>query len=512
MIQSMRKISAAALLCSLLLSPTSQAAPATADFPKEAIEARINTIVKNWKVPGAAVAIVRGDEIILASGFGELEIGSKRPVNSESLFAIGSASKAFTAAAMAILVDEGKVAWDDRVTDHLPWFQMYDPYVTREIRIYDLLAHDSGLSRGDRVWYGTALSREEIVRRARYLEPAHSFRSTFEYNNTMFIAAGLVIEAVSGQSWDEFVTERILKPLGMNASNTSVTALQGKPNVSTPHMNSADKATPAPWRNIDNAGPAGSINSNVVDMAQWVRLMLGNGEYQGKRLISEASMQEMTDSQMKMPKKGFWGVLFPDSSLIAYGLGWFLSEHQGHLMVSHGGNIDGNAAYVSFIPDADIGIVVLSNLNGANGFIAAVTYEIYDQLLGAEFKDWSQQLQQVMAGLEGQQKEAVKAANDARVANTRTTLALDQYAGNYTNEMYPDVVVENTAKGLQLTYAGAFKAKLEHWNYDTFVARWEDTGSYEGPPSLVRFALGTDGKVYKVHVDLEGFIPFEKAK
>jgi CubicO group peptidase (beta-lactamase class C family) len=507
---------AAATLCGLLISLSTPIAAATAttfDADSQAkIEARINLMLKEWKVPGAAVAIVKDDEIILAEGFGELEIGTRRPVDSESLFAIGSASKAFTAAAMAMLVDEGKVAWNDRVIDHLPWFQMYDPYVTREIRICDLLAHDSGLSRGDRVWYGTGLSREEIVRRARYLEPAHSFRSTFEYNNTMFIAAGLVIEAISGQSWDEFVTERILKPLDMNASNTTITALQGKPNVITPHMNPGGKATPAPWRNIDNAGPAGSINSNVVDMAQWVRLMLGNGEYEGKRLISEANVQEMTSSQMKMTKSGGWAVLFADSSLIAYGLGWFLAEHQGHLMVNHGGNIDGNAAFVSFIPDADVGIVVLSNLNQANGFITAVTYEIYDVLLGAEFKDWNQQLQKAMAELEGQGKEAIRKANDARVANTRTTLPLDQYAGNYTNQMYPDVVVESTDKGLQLTYAGAFKAWLEHWNYDTFVARWEDVGSYDGPPSLVRFAFGTDGKVYKVHVDLEGSIPFEREK
>jgi CubicO group peptidase (beta-lactamase class C family) len=510
MIQIPYRFAAVAALCGVLLFATSQAMAATTDFPKEAIEARIKLMLKEWKVPGAAVAIVRDDQVILASGYGELETGTGRPVNEESLFAIGSASKAFTAAALAILVDEGKVAWDDRVTDHLPWFQMYDPYVTREIRIYDLLAHDSGLSRGDRVWYGTGLSREEIVRRARYLEPAHSFRSTFEYNNTMFIAAGLVIEAVSGQSWDAFVTERILQPLGMGSSNTTVTALEGKPNVSTPHMNPGGKATPAPWRNIDNAGPAGSINSNVVDMAQWVRLMLGKGEFEGKRVISEANVLEMTGSQMKMTKKGVWGVLFPDSALIAYGLGWFLAEHQGYLMVNHGGNIDGNAAFVSFLPEANMGVVVLSNLNQANGFITAVTYEIYDVLLGAEFKDWNQQLQQVMAGLEKQQKEAIKAALDARVPDTSTTLPLEQYAGTYTNQMYPDVVIEHTPEGLLLDYAGVFKARLEHWNYDTFVARWDQADALEGPQNLVRFAMGTDGKVYKVHVDLEGSIAFER--
>jgi CubicO group peptidase (beta-lactamase class C family) len=411
-----------------------------------------------------------------------------------------------------MLIDEGKLAWDDRVIDHLPWFQMYDPYVTREIRIRDLLAHNSGLSRGDRVWYGTDLSREEVVRRARYLVPAHSFRSTFEYNNTMFIAAGLVIEAVSGMSWDEFVTERIFMPLGMNASNTSVSALQGKPNVSTPHMSSAGVPKPVPWRNIDNAGPAGSINSNVDDMVQWVKLMLGRGEFQGKRLISEASMQQLTGSQMKMTKEGFWDALFPDSSLIAYGLGWFLAEHQGRLMVNHGGNIDGNSAYITFMPEEGLGIVILSNMEQAYGFIAGLNYEIYDLLLAAEPKDWSQQFKQVMAALESQQQAAAQAAIAARVPDTSPTLPLDQYSGRYTHSMYPDVVVKNTPEGLQLTFAGAFTAQLEHWNYDTFVATWNTPVPSEGPPSLVRFAFGTDGQVYKVHVDLEGSIAFSREK
>lgn len=503
---------ATALLIGSLVSTPVLAQSADSETSLAGLEQRINSMLQDWNIPGSAVAIVRGDEVIFSQGFGVLEAGSDRPVTTASLFAIGSASKSFTAAAMAMLVDEGKLSWDDRVTDHLPWFQMYDPYVTREIRLRDLLAHNSGLSRGDRVWYGTGLSREEVVRRARFLPPTHSFRSTFEYNNTMFIAAGLVIEAVSGQSWDEFVNTRILQPLGMDDSNTSVTALQGKADVSSPHMDYDGVAKPVPWRNIDNAGPAGSINSNVDDMTAWVRLMLAQGQVDGQPLISAENVQAMVSSQMRMSKDGIWGVLFSDSSLIAYGLGWFLIEHQGRLMANHGGNIDGNTAFVSFMPEENLGVVILSNMNRANGFIAALNYEIYDRLLGADQKDWNQQFLQVMAGLKSQQQAAAKAAIDARVPDTAPTLALDQYSGRYSNLLYPGVVVEHTAQGLQLIFADTFKATLEHWNYDTFVATWNTPDPVEGPPSLVRFALGTDGKVYKVHVDLEGFVAFDREK
>jgi CubicO group peptidase (beta-lactamase class C family) len=506
------RLAAMALLINGFVATTTFAQPADSAAALSGLDQRISRMMQDWNVPGAAVAIVSTDEVLLAEGFGVLEVGSNRKVDSQSLFAIGSASKSFTAAALAILVDEGKLSWDDRVTDHLPWFQMYDPYVTREIRIRDLLAHNSGLSRGDRIWYGTDLSREEVVRRARFMPPAHSFRATFEYNNTMFIAAGLVIEEITGQSWDDFITARIFQPLGMDASNTSVKALADQPNVSTPHMDFDGVAKAVPWRDIDNAGPAGSINSSVDDMVHYAQLMLNQGKLGDEQLLSPAAMQQLLGSQMKMTKDGFWGVLFADSAIIAYGLGWFLAEHQGYLMPNHGGNIDGNTAFVSFMPEKNIGVVILSNMNRANGFIAALNYEIYDRLLGAPQKDWNQQFLQVMERLRKQQQEAAQKVVDARVAGTSPSLALDEYSGRYTSELYPDVVVENTADGLVLTYAGNFRATLAHWNYDTFKATWNTPDPVEGPPSLVRFAMGTDAKVYKVHVDIEGSVPFKKAK
>jgi CubicO group peptidase (beta-lactamase class C family) len=481
-----------------------------AEAPLAGLDQRIEALMADWNVPGVALAIVKDDTVIHSAGYGVRETGTEHATNDETIFAIGSSSKAFTAAALAILVDEGKVSWDDPVTDHLPWFKLYDPYVSREMRIRDLLAHNSGLSRGDRVWYGTGISREEIVRRARYLQPTKSFRATFQYNNTMFIAAGLVIEAISGQNWDEFVTQRILQPLGMNTSNTTIRDLQNQTNVASPHMDFQGIARTVPWRNIDNAGPAGSINSNVREMINWVRLQLGNGEFDGKRIISEQNILEMQSAQMHMSKEGLWGLLFADSSLLSYGLGWFLAEHQGRLMVNHGGNIDGNTAFVSFMPEENLGLVLLTNLNGANGFIISLNYEIYDRLLGTTGKDWSADLLQVLSDFKAKAKEAAQKIVDARVTGTSASHPLDAYSGNYDNEMYPGVAVENRDGTLVVTFADAFEATLEHWHFDTFKATWNLPDTGDGPPNLVRFELGVDGQPAVIHLDIEGEVPFNR--
>ncbi len=494
------------LLVSLAITATSWAR----ETPLEGLDAKIESMMADWNVPGASVAIVRDDGVILSRGYGVREAGKRQGTDNETQYAIGSSSKAFTAAALAILVDEGKVAWDDPVIDHLPWFRLYDPYATREMRVRDLLAHNSGLTRGDRIWYGTDLSREEIVRRARLMPPTFSLRSTFRYNNTMFIAAGLVIEAVSGQTWDEFVTDRLLEPLGMSTSSTSVTALEDQSNVATPHMDIQGIAKAIPWRNIDNAGPAGSINSNVKEMINWVRLHLGNGEFEGERIVSEAGIREMQTSQMIMRKEGFFGLLFSESNLLNYGMGWFLADFRGHLLVSHGGNIDGNSAFVSFIPEENIGLVILTNMNGANGFISALNFEIYDRFLGYDDKDWNGDLLKVFEEAKAEGEKATQKMIDARVQGTSPALPLESYVGNYDHEMYPGVVVALRNGALVVTFADAFEAELEHWNYNTFKANWDSPGAGEGPPNLVRFDLGNDGTAAIINVDIEGEVPFKR--
>ena len=494
------------MLTALLVSSPTLARDANLD----GLDDRIEQMMVDWKVPGMGLVVIKDDKVLLSKGYGVLETGQQRRVDQETFFAIGSSSKAFTAAGLAILVDEGKISWDDPVTDYLPWFQLHDPYATREMRVRDLVAHNSGLSRGDRVWYGTELTREEIVRRARYLPPNESFRATFQYNNTMWIAAGLVIKAVSGMTWDEFTEARILEPLGMEESNTSIKDLEDMNNVATPHMEIGDLARPVDWRDIDNAGPAGSINSNVMEMAQWVRLNLNKGEMNGEQIISAENIAEMQQAQMFMRKEGLWGLIFKDSALLSYGMGWFLSEHQGELMVTHGGNIDGNSAFVSFMPEQNMGLVILTNLNGANAYIAALNYEIYDRLLGLEPKDYSGEYLQIVEQFEAQAEEKAQQLRDSRVAGTTLSLPIEGYTGSYEHEMYPGIDVTIRDGVLVATYAGAFEARLSHWHHDTFQAHWDTPDAAEGPPNLMRFTLGSDGQVDTVFAEIEGVVAFSR--
>ena len=268
-----RSVAVALLLLGLL--PPSRAR--AEDAPLQGIDDSIAGAMKVWEVPGLAVAVVKDDALVLVKGYGVRRLGESDEVDKDTLFAAGSTSKAFTAACLAMLVDEGKIQWDDPVIKRLPSFQLYDAYATHEITIRDLLCHRSGLDRHEAVWYGSPASRDEVLRRLRHVKPDWSFRSKFGYQNIMFLAAGQVIPAVTGKSWDDFVKERVFKPLGMTNSNTSVNALPKGGDVASPHHKVKDKVQPIPWRNIDNIGPAGSINSSAADMAQWVRLQLNEG-------------------------------------------------------------------------------------------------------------------------------------------------------------------------------------------------------------------------------------------
>ena len=241
----------------------------------EGLDAAVEQALQDWQMPGLALAIVKDDAVVLSKGYGVRELGQSVPVDERTVFAIGSVTKAFTAAALGMLVDEGKIGWDDPVTAHLPDFQLYDPYVTREITLRDLLTHRSGLPRGDLIWIGSDFDRAEILRRVRYLPPRWSFRSHYGYQNILYLAAGQVVAAATGRSWDAFIRERIFAPLGMIDSSTSVTALADAGNVAAPHADVDGQIGPVPYRNIDCIAPAGAINANVVEMTQWIRTAAG---------------------------------------------------------------------------------------------------------------------------------------------------------------------------------------------------------------------------------------------
>jgi CubicO group peptidase (beta-lactamase class C family) len=471
------------------------AAPARAeDGPFKGLDEYVAKTMKDWNVPGLAIAVIKDDSVVFAKGYGVRKLGDDTPVDEKTLFAVGSTSKAFTAAALAMLVDEGKIKWDDKVTQHLPKFQMYDSYVSREMTVRDLLCHRSGLGRTETIWYGSNASRDEIIRRLRYIKPDTSFRSKFGYQNMMYLTAGQIIPAVTGKSWDDFVKERIFKPLGMTTSNTSVTAFREADNVATPHHKIEDKMRPIKYRNIDNIGPAGSINSNVVEMAQWLRLQLNEGtrEKGKERLISSGAVQEMHTPQTVIRLEGAMAKINPETHLAAYGLGWMIEDYRGKKLLEHAGGIDGMTAQVAMIPEEKLGVVVLANSDG-NLLPHALANRILDGfLLKTPPRDWSADLLNIMKGVEAIAKAQAKKEEKDRVKDTKPSLALDKYAGKYNDDKYGTVKVVKEKDKLVLHFGPAFVGDLEHWHYDTFRATWRDPIF---PKVLVTFTLNGQGKV-----------------
>jgi CubicO group peptidase (beta-lactamase class C family) len=348
------------------------------------------------------------------------------------------------------------------------------------------------------------LDRDEILRRVRYQKPAHSFRSTFTYNNIMLLAAGQIIPAVTGKSWDDYIKERIFTPLGMTASNTSVTAFKGLDNVATPHARLGDNVQAIPWRNVDNIAPAGSINSHVLDLAQWVRMHLGEGAYENKKVVSSGAVKEMHKPQMIIPYNPQALGTTLDAHFTSYGFGWFLHDYHGRKVVQHGGGIDGMTALVAMMPEEKIGVAVLSNLQG-HQLPWALMYRVFDAYLGLPPQDRSAQLLAARNTAQGRAKAAAKKVEDARAKGTQPSLPLEQYAGSYKDEMYGEATVTQEGGKLVIRYSPAFTGELEHWHYDTFRVKWPNPTVTQ---SFVTFTLNAQGKVEEVKV--QGMADFKR--
>ncbi len=486
---------AAALASTVALQ--AQARVRTGAPPAARLDAYTTQALAVWGLPGAAVAVVHNDSLVFAKGYGVRELGKTEPVTPSSVFAIGSTSKAFTAASIAILVGEGKLKWDDPVAKHLPEFQLYDPYVTRELTVRDLLTHRSGLARGDRLWANSGFTRDEVLHRVRFLKPSWSFRSTYGYQNIMFLAAGAVVERAGGKSWDDFVRERIFAPLGMANSVTSVTRLSSLADVATPHERIDDAYRPVAWLNIDNIGPAGSINSSVTDMARWIRLNLSRGLYEGQRLLDSVAVKEMHTANITIRPSAQDERMYPMSNLSAYGLGWSLRDYYGRKMVSHGGAIRGMRAQVTLIPEAKLGVVVLTN-SPQSSFPTAIANAAVDLYLGNPERDWSALM--LAAVKEGDARTVAdrKKRESERVTGTSPSLAVARYAGVYVDSMYGEVSVTQGSDRLQLQFGPHYASELAHWHFDTFesVPRDAVLGRF-----FVRFVVDASGKPSALDVD-----------
>ncbi len=441
--------------------------------PLAGVDRYIESSMRAWKVPGLAVAVVHQGRVILARGYGVRRVGSADPVTDETLFAIGSATKTFTTTAIGMLAEQGKLGLDEPVIRYRPDFRLADPVATREVTLRDLLSHRTGVAGGDFLWATGEFGRDEIVRRAATIAPAWPFRSHFDYSNVMFIAAGQVAATVAAQSWDDLVKTRILDPLGMHATVTSVRSLPPGGNVATPHDPTDGEPRPVAWRNMDNTAAAGGINSSVRDMARWLQFQLAFGAVDGRQLVGRSFLEGMRKPETLIQREGSWAMMSPEGHFMAYGLGWIMSDYRGRQLLQHGGGIDGMSAMVGLLPEADVGIVVLSNLNG-NQLPLAVMMRVFDAYLDAPARDWSDEYLRLT-----QTAEAAGRAEDQQrarqlVAGTKPTLPLAGYAGTYREPTYGDLVVTIENGILRARFGPEFTGRLEHLQFDTFRAVWDN--------------------------------------
>ncbi len=465
------------------------------------IDAYAEKTRQDWNVPGIAIAIVKDDKVVFAKGYGVRELGKSDKVDENTLFAIASNSKAFTTASLAILIDEKKLSWDDKVVKYLPEFQLYNPYVTSELTIRDLVSHRSGLDTfsGDLLWYETTYSADEILRRVRYLKPKSSFRSQFGYQNLMFIAAGKVIERVSGKTWSQFVSERILTPLGMSRTTTSVKNL--KDNYSMPHNESGGKLRVLHSGNVDGASAAAGLNSSVSDVAKWLRLQLGKGKFEGNQIFSEVQAWQMHQPAVLLPISKAASEFNPTRHFNAYGLGWSLWDYHGRKVVSHGGGLDGMISQTAMMPEENLGLVVLTN--SETGVNTIMQNKIFDTILGVPKRDWSAEIAERTKRGKIAEAEEAKKIEASRVANTKTSLAMKEYAGNYVDQLYGDATVaeENGKLVLRFVQSPNFVADLDHWHYDTFQIKWRPSVAYNFPRGFVTFTIDKMGKTDEMKID-----------
>lgn len=452
--------------------------------------------LKEFDVPGMAVGVIQDGTVRLAKGYGIRKLGDSAPVSAKTLFAIASNTKAFTAAALAILVDEKKIEWDQRVVDVLPWFQMSDPYVSREMRIRDLLVHRSGLGlgAGDLMLFPEAtLTAREIMQRLRYVPLQSSFRSKYTYDNILYIVAGAVIEQASGQPWDRFIRERIFQPLGMTRSLTSVNEVPLGDDLAWPHVLAKGKLKQIEHTKLDPAAPAGAIQSSVEDMLKWVSLQLNQGQYSPGRLFSAEQSLEMWTPHIFIPIPA----TFPKElaavapTLQAYALGWVTRDYRGERVVFHTGGLGGMVTRVTLVPGKRLGILVFTNQEEASAF-QAVTLTILDHYLGTRVAyDWVDAYSSVRKRTVSEAEKKVAEATAQRNPDSKPSLPLARYAGRYRDPWYGDVWVEEKAGKLWMRFThSALTGPLEHFQYDTFIARWSER-LYDAD-AYVSFSLNPD--------------------
>lgn len=487
----MKKIIFIAFVSIVCISTKAQMSPAS-------IDSLVNATLTTFDVPGIAVGIIKDGNLIFAKGYGVRSLSSKLPVDENTLFGIASNSKAFTSAALAMLADEGKIKWDDKVTDYIPGFMMYDPYVTREFTIRDLLTHRSGLGlgAGDLMFWpeGGDISRDEMIHNLRYLKPVSSFRSKYDYDNNMYMVAGQIIEKVSGTTWEEFIEQRIMKPLGFTTSKASYNRVGAGANMIEPHAPADGKVVQIPhdWNPTVNA--AGGILSNINDLSKWLIMQMNDGEYgSGKRLFSKKNHDEMWQMQTIIPVRnpGPYNTHFS-----GYALGWGVSDVKGYKQVTHTGGLAGTVTQITLLPELKLGIIVLTNQQQGAAF-STITNTIKDSYLGYGNRNWLAQYKTryIAANKEADSiKNAVDADVAAQLKNNKTKLADSLITGTYKDQWFGNIEISKANDGLWFaaTRSPKLNGKMFAYKANTYIVKWTDRSL--DADAYVTFALDKDGR------------------
>lgn len=484
-------------LALLFAAPLGAQAQAARD-PARELDAYVTRAVKDWNVAGFAIAVVHNGRLVFAKGYGLREVGKPEPVDTQTIFAVASTTKAMTAAALGMLVDEGKVRWDDPVIKHLPGFQMVDPYATREVTVRDLLTHRAGLPNADYLWTAGDNSRDEVVRRVRFLPPSYSLRGGYAYHNVMYTVAGEVVEAASGMSWDDFVRTRIFEPLGMARSVTTLAAAETRDNRAAPHWPAGDTLRVISNSLADGIGPAGSVWSSVADMSRWVKFLLDTGRVNGRALMRPQTWAELFRPQHILPGGGQGSpiVRLTRPHFRTYGLGWFQQDYQGRQVDFHTGSLNGMIAMNGLIREAGLGVYMLGNTDHAE-LRHALMFKVFDLYLGLPARDWSAELLAVYRADEARADSMSRRNAPQRIEGTRPSLPIEQYAGTYTDSLYGSVTVSVEEGALRLRRSAAQAGTLEHWQFDAFRVRWDDW--WRGR-STIQFLLAPNGTIDRLEI------------
>ena len=506
MFRLMHPIARTTLILIVALALTSSIA--VAQQQQESVEARLNgfdaymeQVMKDWNAPGIGIGIVMGDKLVFAKGYGFRDYGKKLPYTTTTTQPIASNTKLFTAVAVGLLVEEGKLRWDEPIKQFVPTIRFYNDDLDRSVTIRDMLSHRTGVTRHDSIWYKSSFTRRELWDRLRYLEPAAPLRTKFLYNNLMFTAAGQVVEELSGKTWEQFVKQRIFDPLGMSHSTLTIEDNIKGPEPGVPYSERRDSTElyRQPYYTAEVAiAPAGAINSNVEDLSRWVIALLNKGKVDGKQVLPEAVLRETMAPSLSLPNSALetrgWG----ENLNSYYGMGRTISSYRGHLLAVHGGDLPGFHSQISVMPNDNIGVIVLVIGDHVAPMYNGLTYSIYERLLGLSLTPWSERLNQIRLKNKAAGTKARATADVGRVPGTKPSHALDDYVGEFAHPAYGVVNVTRGDKELNFDFHG-IKMPLNHFHYDRFdTPDDEEDGKFS-----LNFRTNPMGEIEGVEISLD---------